>query len=193
VIITKKSITRWFYKLRKNFYKNSIYFATTSVSCQEYRNELCSTEMNLVHFCTPDDALVVRNILSFYSQILSQFVKPPSDTLLRYFNIFHLEPSPSSLQFIVNMFHQVPSPSSLPVTSKRLYSREWSSMPKIYSSSFSKLSITKYAINWLNIHTGRSCRHQELHRKYIYRNIYRVSKVCFFVILNLVNPRFLLS
>jgi hypothetical protein len=37
-----------------------------------------------VHFCTPDDALVVRNILSFYIHILSQFVKPPSDTLLRY-------------------------------------------------------------------------------------------------------------
>jgi hypothetical protein len=34
-----------------------------------------------VHFCTPDDALVVRNILSFI-KILSQFVKPPSDTLL---------------------------------------------------------------------------------------------------------------
>jgi hypothetical protein len=26
-------------------------------------------------------------------------VKPPSDTLLRYFNMFHLAPSPSSLQF----------------------------------------------------------------------------------------------
>jgi hypothetical protein len=33
-------------------------------------------------------------------QILSQFVKPTSDTLLRYFNMFHLAPSPSSLQFI---------------------------------------------------------------------------------------------
>jgi hypothetical protein len=31
-----------------------------------------------------DDALVVRNILSFEYKILSQFVKPPSDTLLRY-------------------------------------------------------------------------------------------------------------
>jgi hypothetical protein len=31
-----------------------------------------------------DDALLVRNILSFYRQILPQFVKPPSDTLLRY-------------------------------------------------------------------------------------------------------------
>jgi hypothetical protein len=39
---------------------------------------------------TPEDALVVRNILSFYIQILSQFVKPPRDTLLRYFNMFHL-------------------------------------------------------------------------------------------------------
>jgi hypothetical protein len=39
-----------------------------------------------VHFCTPDGALVVRNILSFlYTyNILSQFVKPPSDTLLRW-------------------------------------------------------------------------------------------------------------
>jgi hypothetical protein len=36
-----------------------------------------------VFFCTPDDALVVRNILSFHIQIPSQFVKSPSDTLLR--------------------------------------------------------------------------------------------------------------
>jgi hypothetical protein len=36
-----------------------------------------------VRFCTPGDALVVRNILSFIYKILSQFVKPPSDTLLR--------------------------------------------------------------------------------------------------------------
>jgi hypothetical protein len=35
----------------------------------------------VVHFCTPDD---VRNILSIIYKILSQFVKPPSDTLLRY-------------------------------------------------------------------------------------------------------------
>jgi hypothetical protein len=35
-----------------------------------------------VHLCIPDDAhAVVRNILSFYIQILSQFVKPPSDTV----------------------------------------------------------------------------------------------------------------
>jgi hypothetical protein len=27
-----------------------------------------------VHFCTPDDALVVRNILSFYIHTKSQFV-----------------------------------------------------------------------------------------------------------------------
>jgi hypothetical protein len=38
-----------------------------------------------------------------YIQILSQIVKPPSDTLLRYFNMFHLAPSPSSLQFINNL------------------------------------------------------------------------------------------
>jgi hypothetical protein len=35
-----------------------------------------------MHFCTPDDGLVVRNILSFMYKILSQFVKPPSNTLL---------------------------------------------------------------------------------------------------------------
>jgi hypothetical protein len=33
---------------------------------------------------TPDDGVVCRNILSFCKQILSLFVKPPSDTLLRY-------------------------------------------------------------------------------------------------------------
>jgi hypothetical protein len=50
---------------------------------------------------TPDDALLVRNtsILGYYIEIISQFVKPSSDTLLRYFNMFHLAPSPSSLQF----------------------------------------------------------------------------------------------
>jgi hypothetical protein len=32
----------------------------------------CNNEMNnWVHFCTPDDALVVRNILSFYTNSLS--------------------------------------------------------------------------------------------------------------------------
>jgi hypothetical protein len=46
-----------------------------------------------MNVCAPDDALVVRNIFSI------QFVKPPSDTLLRYFNMFHLASSPSSLQF----------------------------------------------------------------------------------------------
>jgi hypothetical protein len=46
-------------------YKNSIYFAL------------------LVNLCTPDDVIVVRNILSFYIRILCQFAKPPSDTLLR--------------------------------------------------------------------------------------------------------------
>jgi hypothetical protein len=54
----------------------------------------------IVNFCTPDNAVVARNILSFYIQILSQFVKPPSDTLRRYFKMFHLAPSPSSLQFL---------------------------------------------------------------------------------------------
>jgi hypothetical protein len=38
------------------------------------------------------DALAVRNILTFYIQILSQFVIPPSDAVLRYFNMFHLAP-----------------------------------------------------------------------------------------------------
>jgi hypothetical protein len=27
-------------------------------------------------------------------------MKPPGDTFFRYFNVFHLAPSPSSLQFI---------------------------------------------------------------------------------------------
>jgi hypothetical protein len=38
--------------------------------------------------------------IEFYLQILSQFVKPPSDTLLCYFNMFHLAPSPLSLSII---------------------------------------------------------------------------------------------
>jgi hypothetical protein len=53
VEITKEGFTRWFHKLRKNLYiKNSIYFALLVHLLEE------------VHFCTPDDALVVRNILS---------------------------------------------------------------------------------------------------------------------------------
>jgi hypothetical protein len=62
---------------KKFVYKNSIYFALP-VHRQEYRN-----------YRNIDDALVVRNILSFYIQILSQFLKPPGETLLRYFNMFH--------------------------------------------------------------------------------------------------------
>jgi hypothetical protein len=50
-------------------YKNSIYFLLLEHR-QEYRNELTS--------------IVVRNILIFYIQMLSQVVKPLSDTLLRY-------------------------------------------------------------------------------------------------------------
>jgi hypothetical protein len=38
-----------------------------------------------------------------YMQILSQFVKPPSDALLRHFNMFHLAPSPSFLQFTITL------------------------------------------------------------------------------------------
>jgi hypothetical protein len=53
----------------------------------------------LVHFRTPDDAPVVQNIFSFlYSKSIS-VCETPSDTLLCYFNMFHLAPSPSSLQF----------------------------------------------------------------------------------------------
>jgi hypothetical protein len=62
--ITKKGITRCFHKLRKNLYKNSIYFALL-----EHRQE---------------------------------YINEPSDTLLRYFNMFHLTSSPSSLQFTIS-------------------------------------------------------------------------------------------
>jgi hypothetical protein len=61
VEITKKGITWWFHKLNKNLYIK-----------------------------TPDDALVVQNILSFQIQILSQFVKPPSDTLVQFFKSYYL-------------------------------------------------------------------------------------------------------
>jgi hypothetical protein len=65
-------------------YKNSIYFALL------VHRHFCLG----VHF--------VRNILSFYIQLISQFVKPPSDTLIRYFNMLHLAPSPSSVRFNLN-------------------------------------------------------------------------------------------
>jgi hypothetical protein len=41
-----------------------------------------------VHFCTPDDSLLVQDILSFTYKIKSLFVKPPSDTLFRYHRQF---------------------------------------------------------------------------------------------------------
>jgi hypothetical protein len=40
-----------------------------------------------------------------FIHILSQFVKPPSDTLFRHFNMFHLALSPSSLQNLGSFFH----------------------------------------------------------------------------------------
>jgi hypothetical protein len=51
--------------------------------------------MHVVHFCTPDDALVGRNILSFYITILSQFVKPTSDLSLLFQDV-----SPSNITII---------------------------------------------------------------------------------------------
>jgi hypothetical protein len=45
--------------------------------------------MVMAHFCTHDDALVLQNILSFF-MYKAQFVKPPSDTLLRYDSIYTL-------------------------------------------------------------------------------------------------------
>jgi hypothetical protein len=36
----KKGITRWFHKLRMNFYKNAIYFVRTTNVSSEYTNEL---------------------------------------------------------------------------------------------------------------------------------------------------------
>jgi hypothetical protein len=52
-----------------------------------------------VHFCTSDDTLVVRNILSFFYTNQSQFVKPPRDALLRYI-MYHLEHTPNSSEMI---------------------------------------------------------------------------------------------
>ena len=46
---------------------------------------------------TLENGLAVRNIYSVLKHNLFHFVKPPSDTLLCYF-MFHLVPSPSSLQ-----------------------------------------------------------------------------------------------
>jgi hypothetical protein len=58
----------------------------------------------LVLFCIPDDAQVVRSILSFIYKILSYFVKPPNDTVLGYFIMFHVVPSPSPVQFKLYFF-----------------------------------------------------------------------------------------
>jgi hypothetical protein len=54
--LTKEGITRWFHKTEKEFVYNKV-----------RRTEMNSYERSTdIHFCTPDDALVVRNILSFY-------------------------------------------------------------------------------------------------------------------------------
>jgi hypothetical protein len=58
-----------------------------------------------VHFCTPDDALVARNILSFYIQIFSRFVKPP---------LFDILPSVSPIVIVI-MYHLVPTPESFEI------------------------------------------------------------------------------
>jgi hypothetical protein len=69
--LNKKGYHQVVSQTEKEFvYKNSIHFALL-VHCQEYRTEL-----------------------GFYVQTLSQFVNPPSDTIHRYFNMFHLAPSP---------------------------------------------------------------------------------------------------
>jgi hypothetical protein len=69
-----------------------------------------------------------------------------------------------------------------------------------------RLSITqKNTIDWLNIYNGKLCHHQEIDSAslkfsfvtpdngIICRNKYQVSQLCFFFILNLVNPRFSLT
>ena len=58
--------------------------------------------VNPAILCTLIDALVVRNILSPLKNRLYYFVKPLSDNLLLYFKMFHLSPSPSSLQHVNN-------------------------------------------------------------------------------------------
>jgi hypothetical protein len=80
-------------------YKNLIYFALLEHR-QEYRNE---------HFRTPDGALVVRNILSFYTQILSQYVQPPSYTL------------PNISGFIIIVFSVKRNKESLVIVFKIIY------------------------------------------------------------------------
>jgi hypothetical protein len=57
--------------------------------CHKNSNNIFRTEMNSLldsWRCTSS----AKYIDFFYLQILFQFVKTPSDTLLRYFNMFHL-------------------------------------------------------------------------------------------------------
>jgi hypothetical protein len=58
-----------------------------------------------VHFCTPENALLVWNILSFKYKILSQFVKPPSDTLASWL-LQHV--SPGAITIISTNYPSVP-------------------------------------------------------------------------------------
>jgi hypothetical protein len=68
VEITKDVIIRWFHKLRKNLYiKHSIYF----------------TLLVHRHSCTPDDALVVKNILSFL------YTNPEERINTKVFQFYH--------------------------------------------------------------------------------------------------------
>jgi hypothetical protein len=71
---SKEGITRWFHKMRF-VYKKLIIFHTTSAS----------SGVQIYFFF-------------FFLQILSQFMKPLSDTHLRYFNMIHLVPPPLFLQ-----------------------------------------------------------------------------------------------
>jgi hypothetical protein len=74
---------------------SSLYLLCFSVKCNQVYH---------IPLMMPSLKKNISNLFKFklvFIQILSQFVKQPSDTLLRYFNMFHLAQSPSSVQFLV--------------------------------------------------------------------------------------------
>ena len=60
-----------------------------------------------IHFTPRGTHSVPQKIRYFKDKILFQFAKPPCDNLLRYFSMFHLAASPSSLRHIPSILPTV--------------------------------------------------------------------------------------
>jgi hypothetical protein len=68
---------------------------------QEYRIFFSSVSSRNFIFCYPGDALVCAEHIEFTLNSYFILGVPPSNTLIRYSNMFHLGPSAPSLQYLI--------------------------------------------------------------------------------------------